>query len=79
MDEAVREWFGKHDAYHKASAAYNARLVLVRAERERGNWTMPMDAEYRALNDAQSAAIAAAETLYQSLKAPLTGQKEDET
>jgi hypothetical protein len=67
MDDAVREWFEKHDAYHKASAAYNARLALVRAERERGNWSMPLDAEYRTLNDAQSAAISAAETLYHAV------------
>ena len=68
---AVDDWFSVHDAYHKASRAYNERLALVRAERERGNWSMNCDAEYRALADAQSAAFAADETLYRALHCEL--------
>lgn len=65
----VEEWFAAHDAYHKASDVYNARLELVRAERERGNWTMRVDVEYSALCKAQSKALAADETLYAALSA----------
>lgn len=63
----VAEWFKAHDAYHKASELYNQRLELVRAERERGNWTMNVNAEYTALNQAQSAALQADRELYVAL------------
>lgn len=66
---AVEDWFKLHDAYHKASDAYNARLAVVRAERERDNWSMNVHAEYRALHDAQSVALQASEALYQYLRA----------
>jgi hypothetical protein len=69
LDEQQREWFMAHDAYHKASEAYNQRLELVRAERGRGNWSMKLDAEYNALHDAQAAALRADETFYQALRA----------
>ena len=36
-----------------AIAAYNARRELSNAERRRGNWTIKLDAEYHAMNDAQ--------------------------
>lgn len=64
-----REWFLVHDAYHKASEAYNLRLVLVRAERERGNWSMKIDVEYAAVHDAQAAALKADEAFYRTLLA----------
>lgn len=41
-------------AYVDAVAAYNARLEIVRAERERGNW-LNVDPEYAAMSEAQSA------------------------
>lgn len=41
-------------AYVDAVAAYNARLELVRAERERGSW-LNVDPEYAAMSEAQSA------------------------
>ena len=69
MSAAVDDWFSVHDAYHKASLAYNERLALVRAERERGNWSMDVNAEYQALCDAQRVALSADETLYRFLKA----------
>lgn len=69
MDKAVVAWFAAHDTYHKASHAYNVRLALVRSERERGNWQMNVHEEYRALHDAQSAALLADSTLYADLLA----------
>lgn len=66
---ATDEWFAAHDRYHKASARYNDRLLLVRSERERGNWSMKVDEEYADLNAAQSAALAADTELYIALKA----------
>lgn len=77
-DEAVETWFQAHDAYHKASAVYNARLAYVRAERERTQWAFVdnCDHEYRVLSDAQRAAIGAAETLYQELKSRQPGDGE---
>ena len=68
---AVDAWFQAHDAYHRASAGYNARLELVRAERERGNWTMKLDREYATLNDAQNVALKADGVLYENLRAGL--------
>lgn len=44
-------------AHVDAVAAYNARLELVRAERERGNWHIKMDREYDVMSEAQSAFI----------------------
>lgn len=38
-----------------ATAAYNARLAVARAERDRGNWSIKVDPEYHAMCDAQSA------------------------
>ncbi len=61
---ALDEWFHAHDAYHRASATYNDRLRLVRAERERGNWSMSLNAEYDVLNHAQACAFRANEALY---------------
>ncbi len=61
-------WFEAHDRYHKASASYNERLQLVRAERERGNWSMTTDKEYADLGAAQSAAMQANNDLYAALK-----------
>lgn len=78
---AIGKWFGAHDAYHKASDAYNARLTLVRAERERGNWTMTVDPEYKALNDAQRAALKADSELYAAMiaasSAPTTADRKE--
>lgn len=76
---AVAIWFTAHDAYHKASDAYNARLAYIQAERERTKWEFVgnVDHEYKVLNEAQRAAIKAAETLYQTLRAlPATPQTE---
>lgn len=69
MSAAVDDWFAIHDAYHKASAVYNERLALVRAERDRGNWSMDVNAEYQALCDAQRVALSADDALYRFLKA----------
>lgn len=63
----VDEWFKAHLTYHKAVATYNERLALVRAERERGNWGMDVQAEYAVMHDAQSAALRASEALYRAL------------
>ena len=70
---ATDEWFAAHDAYHKASDAYNQRLTLVKAERERGNWTMTTDIEHQALGLAQSKALAADNDLYIALRAVICG------
>jgi len=67
-DQYLKEWFTAHDAYHKASNDYNSRLALVRAERDRGNWSMTTDAEYKALGEAQSGALKADETLYAAIQ-----------
>jgi hypothetical protein len=67
--EAVEAWYQAQDAYYRASDAYNARLEIVKAERERGNWTtMNAHLEYRALNDAQRDALAASATFYRFLR-----------
>lgn len=76
--EAMTEWYLAHDAYHKASEAYNRRLALVRSERDRGNWSMTVDAEYKALNEAQSAALAADETFYRACDRELARLEIDE-
>lgn len=64
---AVSEWFAAHDDYHRRSDAYNKRLELVRAERNRGNWMMNCQVEYALLNEAQKKALAADETLWAKL------------
>lgn len=64
---AVSEWFAAHDEYHKRSDAYNKRLELVRAERDRGNWAMNCQVEYALLNEAQKKALAADDELYRAL------------
>lgn len=66
---ATDEWFAAHDAYHAASAAYNARLTVVEAERERGNWSMNTDPEYQALSLAQAKALSSDNDLYFALRA----------
>lgn len=63
----VDEWFLVHDSYHKASEVYNQRLELVRSERDRGNWSMKVDVEYRIVHNAQSAVLKADIALYQTL------------
>ena len=63
----VEEWFRKHRKYRAASDEYNRRLLLVREERERGNWTMNLNQEYKKLNEAQSNALQADSTLYEKL------------
>ncbi len=68
MSDPIEEWYQAYHAYHKASDAYNARLTLVRKERERGNWMMDCGDEYQALNAAQKNAMQATEILYQTLK-----------
>lgn len=73
--EAMTEWYFAHEKYHNASAAYNQRLGLVRSERERGNWSMNVDAEYKALTDAQSEALAADETYYRACELFLNAQR----
>ncbi len=80
-DDAVREWFKLHEAYHAASAIYNARLTYVRSERARTQWTFVgnCDHEYQVLNDAQKAATAGAETLYQKLRAALSSGDSETT
>lgn len=44
-----------------AVSTYNARRALAQSEREHGNWSIKLDAEYRAMSDAQSAFIKAAQ------------------
>lgn len=73
---AVDAWFRAHDAYHRASDEYNARLALVRAERERGNWSINTDPEYQALTLAQKDAFAASEGLYQHIRTRAAAYKE---
>ncbi len=65
----IAVWFAAHDAYHKASDAYNARLKFVRAERERdaNAWAMTCDSEYQELNHAHRVAMEADQTLYKAL------------
>lgn len=60
----VDQWFAAQDAYWKACAAYNKRLLLIRAERERDNWSMNVEIEYRELHNAQRHAQAADRELY---------------
>lgn len=75
-EQAVQEWFAKHDAYHKASEAYNARLEYVRERRKKyEDWSENPQSEYRVLGDAQREAIAAAETLYQTLKPAMIAEQ----
>lgn len=50
-------------AHMDALDAYNARVKLVRAERERGNHSMNVNAENRAMSHAQSAFIKAAQDI----------------
>jgi hypothetical protein len=64
---ALQLWFNAHDKYHRASQAYNERLTLVRAERERGNWSMDTSEEYARLNECQSLALQADNILYETL------------
>lgn len=70
-DAAVSKWFDAHDAYHKASDIYNARVRYVRAEQDRdaGALVMNCHQEYKALNEAQRAALAADHDLYTTLAA----------
>jgi hypothetical protein len=63
-----REWYVAQENYHKASEVYNARLILIRAERERGNWSMDVVAEYETMHAAQAAALQASEEFYQTLR-----------
>jgi hypothetical protein len=71
---AVDTWFRAHRAYHEASAAYNARLTLVRSERERGNWSINTNPEYQSLAEAQREALQADEILYRALVAQTVEQ-----
>lgn len=66
-DAAIEAWFQAHDAYHKACHAYNERRRLLEAERERGNWSMNMDQEYKAHHEAQRYALQADNKLYEAL------------
>lgn len=40
-------------AYVEATQLYNSRLEIVRAERERGNWSMKVDTEFVAMTNRQ--------------------------
>lgn len=75
--EIVEQWFKVHHEYHEAVDAYNRRLELVEAERERENWTINAHQEYAALNTAQSEAFRASETLYWAIRcfSPEAGEK----
>lgn len=66
---ALGKWFAAHDAYHKASDTYNARVAFVRSERERDSrhLVMTCDQEYKVLNETQRAALAADQELYGAL------------
>ncbi|MDX1158405.1 hypothetical protein GOL34_25255 [Sinorhizobium medicae] len=72
--EAFGQVVAARKAHVDAVAAYNARLELVRAERERGNWQIKMDREYDAMSEAQSAFIRTVQKLADAALAA----KEDE-
>ncbi|MDO3431212.1 hypothetical protein QWJ46_00795 [Rhizobium sp. CBN3] len=59
--------FDKIVAAHKrhvdAVSAYNQRLKVARAERECGDWSTKLDAEYSAMSDAQSGFIGTCQDL----------------
>lgn len=82
--KALYKWFAAHDAYHKASDVYNARVRYVRAEQDRdpGALVMNCHQEYKALNEAQRAALKMDEEFYQIMKGDAdnlvaVGQTED--
>jgi hypothetical protein len=64
-EEASAEAFARivaaRRAYVEATETYNARLSLVNSERAKVNWSMRVDDEARAMWDAQSAFIKAAQ------------------
>lgn len=59
--EAFARIVSARKAYVDAAETYNTRLSLVNSERAKGNWSMRVDDEARAMWDAQSAFIKAAE------------------
>ncbi|MFC3072404.1 hypothetical protein [Shinella pollutisoli] len=59
--EAFARIVAARKAYVDATETYNTRLALVNSERAKGNWSMRVDDEARAMWDAQSAFIKAAQ------------------
>lgn len=67
-ETAVTEWFAAHDAYHKASDVYNARVRFIREQDAVGRFgEFNARGEYKLLNETQKACFAADEVLYQAL------------
>lgn len=59
--EAFARVVAARKAHIDATDTYNTRLALVNSERARGNWSMRVDQEARAMWDAQSAFIRTAQ------------------
>ena len=53
--EAFDRIVAARKAYLEAANAYNARVLIVRKERERGTWDLHTDHEYREMNEAARA------------------------
>lgn len=53
--EAFDQIVAVRKRFVEATAAYNARLEFVKAERARGNWSIKLDREYEAVSEAQAA------------------------
>jgi len=72
----VLAWFAAESKRRAAVAAYNDRVALVRAERERGEFPGPsVDPEYQAMTAAQREAAAAVRAMYDALAAaPTAGE-----
>lgn len=71
MWEALETWRKAEQARHDASAAYNARLEAIRAERERGNWPMSLHLEFLAVGEAEKTEVAKRRELFAALFAPV--------
>jgi len=68
----IEAWRLAWKAVLDASNVYNERLTLARKERERGNWSIKLDEEYKANDTAQRAEVEARKKLYDALTA-MTG------
>jgi len=63
LAERLNAFHTARENHVAAVAAYNARLMLVRAERARDNWGAHCDIEYQAMNTAQRIWIEAGQRL----------------
>lgn len=70
MTPEVEQWFKAHDAWHKATETYNARVVYLRQQEAAGNYGKANShLEYDVMNKAMRWALAADKLLYETLKA----------